>query len=66
VKNVCYFEEHKLKASENKMLRKIFGSKKDKLTEQLIYFHNENSPPSSVGAKNTWMYTSNPPYFFMA
>ena len=33
-------EEHRLRVFENKVLRKIFGAKKDKLTEEWIKLHN--------------------------
>jgi hypothetical protein len=26
----------------------------------------DHSPPTSAGVKNTWIYTSTPPYVFMA
>jgi hypothetical protein len=35
------WEEHRLQASENKVLRKISGPKKGKLNEQFRAVHNE-------------------------
>jgi hypothetical protein len=34
-------EEHKLQVSKNKMLRTIFGSKKDEVNGQVGILHNE-------------------------
>jgi hypothetical protein len=33
-------EEHRLRVSENKVLRKIFGPKRDEVAEELRKFHN--------------------------
>jgi hypothetical protein len=48
---VCRFrEEHRLRVFENRVLRKIFGAKKDEVTGEWRRLHNEelhnlNSPP---------------------
>jgi hypothetical protein len=34
-------EEHRLRLFENKVLRRIFGSKRDEVTDELRKLHNE-------------------------
>jgi len=38
-------EERRLRMSENRVLRKIFGPKKDKVTRELRKLHNEELNP---------------------
>ena len=47
-------EERKLRVFENRVLRRIFGSKRDEVRWEWIKLHNEelnylNSPPNMVG-----------------
>jgi hypothetical protein len=37
-------EEHRLRVSENRVLRRIFGSKKDEVTGEWRKLHNEELP----------------------
>ena len=45
-------EEHKLRVFENRVLRNIFGPKRDKVTGEWSRLHNEchdlNSPPNMI------------------
>jgi hypothetical protein len=53
-------EEHGLKVFENRVLRRIFGLKKDEITGGWRKLHNEEllelySWPNIIGMNNSWM-----------
>lgn len=45
-------EEHKLQASENKVLRKIYGSKRDEVNEAFMTLHSYHGCIIYEGRKN--------------
>jgi hypothetical protein len=41
MKTLCHVEEHKLRVSENRMLRETFRPKRDDITRDWRRFHNK-------------------------
>jgi hypothetical protein len=53
LKSLILREEHKLRVFENRVLRRIFGPKRDEVTEEWKELHNEElhdlySSPSTI------------------
>jgi hypothetical protein len=53
-------EEHRLRVFENRVLRRIFGSKRDEVTGEWRTLHNEElrdlySSPSIIRINKSWM-----------
>jgi hypothetical protein len=47
-------EEHRLRVFENKVLRRIFGPKRDEVTGEWRKLHNEEHPQISLGRQMRW------------
>jgi hypothetical protein len=48
---MCYWEEHRLGVFENSLLRRIFGSKRDEVNEELRDLHSSPSIITTIKSK---------------